>query len=387
MAKAILPLFLVLLLLPTFSFTLHSPPLARNEHLSHGEDFNNWIAWNLAKHRSDQTLRPSSTADRSHGVGMLDTKLAIAEQGRVRYIVSQDGSGDFGTIREAIDSIPLKNTRRVELEIRPGVYREKVVIPKLMSFVTFLGNPEDPPIITGNDTAATKGKDGVPLSTFHSPTVAINADYFLAANIRFENTAPLPKKRQIGGQAVALRISGNKAAFYNCSFYGAQDTLYDHRGLHYFDSCFIQGSMDFIFGYARSLYQNCQMNSIATRLASVTAQKRSIATMESGFSFINGSVTGSGLVYLGRAWGDHSRVVFSYTYMDRVVIPQGWNSWHIHRPERSGVYYGEYRCGGPGAAWAGRVSWARLLTDQEAQPFLGTYYVNGDAWLVGPSLV
>lgn len=58
-----------------------------------------------------------------------------------------------------------------------------------------------------------------------------------------------------GGQAVAVRISGTKAAFYNCSFYGDQDTLYDHKGLHYFNNCFIQGSVDFIFGYGRSLYE------------------------------------------------------------------------------------------------------------------------------------
>lgn len=58
-----------------------------------------------------------------------------------------------------------------------------------------------------------------------------------------------------GEQAAALRISGTKAAFYNCSFYGSQDTLYDHKGLHYFSNCFIQGSVDFIFGYGTSLYE------------------------------------------------------------------------------------------------------------------------------------
>lgn len=70
-----------------------------------------------------------------------------------------------------------------------------------------------------------------------------------------QNTAPYPDEGQEGGQAVALRISGDKAAFYNCSFYGNQDTLYDHKGSHYFNNCFIQGSVDFIFGYGRSLYE------------------------------------------------------------------------------------------------------------------------------------
>lgn len=59
----------------------------------------------------------------------------------------------------------------------------------------------------------------------------------------------------MGGQAVALRIAGDQAAFYGCGFYGAQDTLHDDRGRHYFRECFIQGSIDFIFGNARSLFE------------------------------------------------------------------------------------------------------------------------------------
>lgn len=69
-----------------------------------------------------------------------------------------------------------------------------------------------------------------------------------------QNTAP-HVVGTTGGQAAALRISGTKAGFYNCSFYGSQDTLYDHKGLHYFNNCFIQGSVDFIFGYGTSLYE------------------------------------------------------------------------------------------------------------------------------------
>lgn len=316
----------------------------------------------------------------------LDAKLVAAEGAKVRYIVSQDGTGDYSSIREAVESIPLKNKRRVTLEIRPGTYREKIVIPKSMAFVTLLGSPDDPPLLTGNDTAATRGRDGKALNTFHSATVAVNSNYFIAANIRFENTAPYPDLGQNGGQAVALRISGDRAAFYNCSFYGTQDTLYDHKGLHYFNNCFIQGSVDFIFGYGRSLYENCYLNSIAKRVASLTAQKRTLKSIDSGFSFTKSTVNGSGLVYLGRAWGDRSRVVFSYTYMDRVVVPDGWDKWRIQRPEESGVYYGEYQCSGPGANWTGRVHWAHILTDEEAKPFLGTYYVDGDSWLMGPTM-
>lgn len=58
-----------------------------------------------------------------------------------------------------------------------------------------------------------------------------------------------------GYQAVALRIAGDKSMFFKARFLGSQDTLLDETGTHYFFHCFIQGSIDFIFGNARSLYQ------------------------------------------------------------------------------------------------------------------------------------
>lgn len=54
---------------------------------------------------------------------------------------------------------------------------------------------------------------------------------------------------------MALRVSADNAAFVGCRFLGAQDTLYDHSGRHYYKDCYIQGSVDFIFGNALSLYE------------------------------------------------------------------------------------------------------------------------------------
>ncbi|MQL72548.1 hypothetical protein Taro_004901 [Colocasia esculenta] len=362
---------------------------SRPLQLKEEDDYVRWVRWNVDKFRERAVILSSKAGkDVSPEISSssgLDLKLEKAEASKVRYSVSQDGTGDFSSIREALDAIPKKNAERVILDIKPGIYREKVVIPKTMSFVTFLGDATSPPVLTGNDTAFTRGKDGKFMKTFHSATVAVNGDYFIAVNIIFENTAPYPEKGSKEGQAVALRVSGNKAAFYNCSFDGVQDTLYDHKGLHYFNGCFIQGAIDFICGYGRSFYENCHLNSISKGVASLTAQKRSRRSMDSGFSFVNSTITGTGSVYLGRAWGDHSRVVFSYTFMEKLVLPEGWNSWRVRRPELSGVFYGEYNCSGPGADWTGRVHWAHLLTEEEAQPFLGTYYVEGDTWLLNPT--
>ncbi|CAN4113356.1 unnamed protein product [Withania somnifera] len=394
MASAFALILLLFLSVQLPSRSLSSQTTSPLDHQERdNEQLEEWISLN-AKHynrkREEESLKwmQESIKHKKQEVpaanvsSSLDPKLINAEMNKMIISVSQDGSGNFKTIKEALASIPFYNKRRVILDIKPGLYREKINIRKSLPFVTFRGDSSNPPRITGNDTASATGTDGTPLKTFQSATVSVDADYFVAINVIFENTAP-HVVGTAGEQAVALRISGNKAAFYNCSLYGSQDTLYDHKGLHYFNNCFIQGSVDFIFGYGRSLYENCQLNSVAKKVASLTAQKRTNASILSGFSFKNSAITGTGSVYLGRAWGDYSRVIFSYTYMDKIVLPLGWSDWgKTSRDSR--VYYGEYRCSGPGANMTGRVPWARILTDEEAMPFIGTYYVDGNSWLIPP---
>ena len=56
-------------------------------------------------------------------------------------------------------------------------------------------------------------------------------------------------------QAVAVRISGDRCAFYNSRFLGYQDTLLDESGKHYFRNCYIEGAIDIICGNGKSLYK------------------------------------------------------------------------------------------------------------------------------------
>ncbi|KAL2453656.1 putative pectinesterase 53 [Abeliophyllum distichum] len=288
--------------------------------------------------------------------------------------------GDFTSIQDAIDSLPMINLVRVLIKVHAGVYKEKVIIPQLKSFITIEGKGADKTIVQWGDTAQTPGQNGKPLGTYGSATFAVNSPYFIAKNVTFKNTTPVPAPGAIGKQAVAFRISADTAAFVGCKFLGAQDTLYDHLGRHYYKDCYIEGSVDFIFGNGLSLFENCQVHAIAPVIGAVTAQGRSSILDDTGFSFVNCKVTGSGALYLGRAWGPFSRVVFAYTYMDNIIIPKGWYNWGDPTREMT-VFYGQYKCTGPGASFAGRVSWSRELTDEEAKPFISISYIDGFEWI------
>ncbi|XP_011100946.1 probable pectinesterase 53 [Sesamum indicum] len=286
----------------------------------------------------------------------------------------------FTTLDAAISSIPLFNPCRLLISVGPGTYREKIEIPMTMAYVTLEGAGAGKTIIRWDDTADRVGPNGQPLGTYGSATFAVNAPYFVAKNITFKNKAPPPPAGATGKQAVALRISADMAAFINCKFIGAQDTLYDHKGRHYFKNCHIQGSVDFIFGDGLSLYQDCHLHAKTKSYGALTAQKRESMLEETGFSFVNCKVTGSGALYLGRAWGTFSRVVFAYTYMDKIITPRGWYDWGDKQRQMT-VFYGQFKCSGPGADYGGRVSWARELTKQEAEPFISLSFIDGHQWL------
>ena len=173
----------------------------------------------------------------------------------------------------------------------------------------------------------------------------------------------------MGRQAVAFLIDGDFGAFYRCAFYGAQDTLYDKLGRHYYRDCYMEGSIDFIFGNAQSWYQSCELRSIAVGTSgSFSAQDRTAADQLSGFVFYRCTLSGSGSIYLGRSWGAYSRVVFIQSYFTEVVIPAGWFDWGIPEDEKT-AYYAEYQCSGPGANRSGRVPWSKVLTAADAKYF------------------
>ncbi|PKU77166.1 probable pectinesterase 68 [Dendrobium catenatum] len=298
-------------------------------------------------------------------------------------VVDANGSGDFLSVQDAVDSIPENNTRRFILQINSGYYIEKVVVPATKPYITFQGSGKEDTVIEWHDRASDRGPNGQQLRTYHTASVTVFANYFIARNISFKNSAPAPLPGMEGWQAAAFRISGDKAYFFGCGFYGAQDTLCDDAGRHYFKECYIEGSIDFIFGNGRSMYKNCWLHSIANRFGSIAAQDRHSPCEPTGFAFVGCRVTGTGKLYVGRAMGKYSRIVFAYTYFEDVVAEGGWDDWDHNEAKKKTVFFGVYRCWGPGAEYVQSASWARELDYKAARPFLAKSFVNGRHWL-GP---
>ncbi|KAI4992862.1 hypothetical protein ZWY2020_007175 [Hordeum vulgare] len=311
------------------------------------------------------------------------------------FCVDPNGCCDFTTVQSAVDAVPRSSQKRNVVWINKGIYFEKVTVPAT-SQNTFQGRGISIDRRDGGKRHANSPRN------FSRFSFSVFAAGFVAKNISFMNVAPIPRPGDVGAQAVALRIGGDQAAFWGCGFFGAQDTMHDDRGRHYFKECFIQGSIDFIFGDARSLYENCRLISIADPVpagvrsitGSVTAHARESTQENTGYSFVNCSIAGTmvgawlerGLTTrvvwggaLGGAWNPRRRRI-SYTSMSEIIASDGWNDWNDPSRDQS-VFYGEYKCTGGGANLAGRAPYALELSDVQALPYLNTSYVDGDLWL------
>ena len=171
-------------------------------------------------------------------------------------VVAADGSGQYTTVQEAINAAPQNTTldRPWIIYIKAGSYREVVYVQREKRFVKLVGEDPARTTITYNLHANMVGSDGKPIGTFRTPTVQIDADDFSAENLTFENTAgPV-------GQALAVRVDGDRVVFRNCRFLGWQDTVFLNRGRHYFIDSYIAGHVDFIFGGATAYFDRCDIH-------------------------------------------------------------------------------------------------------------------------------
>lgn len=293
---------------------------------------------------------------------LLNSLSLSAKVGRI--VVAQDGSGDFKTISAAIASVSDNNQKLVTIYIRNGTYKEKLVFSKLKTNIALLGEDVSKTIITYDDYASKKDENGKDIGTFGSYSVSIECDNFIASNITFENSSgPV-------GQAVAVAVGGDKVTFKNCRFLGSQDTIYTfgNTSRQYFYQCYIEGTVDFIFGAAVAVFEQCEI--FCKRGGYITAA----STPEGqayGYVFLNCKITGiapTNSVHLGRPWRPFAKTVFIGTEMPAFIKNVGWHNWGKPANEQT-AFYAEYQNNGNGFKPEERVSWSKQLTAAQAKSY------------------
>ena len=268
----------------------------------------------------------------------------------ITKIVAKDGSGDYTTIQEAFNNIPDYYTGKWTIYVKPGIYKEKVILPKNKVNVILKADHPDSVIISYDDYAGKPNGSGGTIGTSNSYSVSIEADDFTAINITFQNTV-VNDGSVANQQAVALRTNGDRQSFYHCKILGYQDTYYSYSiGRVYMKNCYIEGSVDFIFGQSTVVFDSCEL--LVNREGGVITAASTNINSRFGYVFknckIHNNLTGFNgpitTIYLGRPWQGNPKVVYMYCEEPSIVAPSGWTNMN------SGLnpLFAEYKCFGLG---------------------------------------
>ncbi|WP_431293604.1 pectinesterase family protein [Pedobacter sp. P26] len=300
--------------------------------------------------------------------------------------VAQDGSGNYKTIQEAVNSVRDLGEKEVKIYIKKGTYKEKLTIPSWKIRIWIIGEDVENTIITFNDYSGKLNPAGDDqfgnrkFSTYTSFTVLVQGN-----DIHLENLTIINSAGRVG-RAVALHVEGDRFIAKNCRFLGNQDTLYAaiENSRQYYQNCYIEGTTDFIFGKATVVFQNCTIKSLSDSY--VTAASTS-AQQKFGFVFLNCKLIADTAVtkaYLGRPWRPYAKTVFLNCEIGKHILPEGWNAWKGDKmfPDKElTAFYAEYKSKGAGALTRTRLAWTKQLTNKEAKNYTLKNILSGmDQW-------
>lgn len=232
---------------------------------------------------------------------------------------------------EAVLAAPDRNMQRYVIFIKKGAYLEKVFINDVKWIIMLIGEGMQSTIITGSMGCRGNKSNAC---TYDSATFTVLGQGFMAQDISFKNTAA-----PANGQAVALKSDSEFSVFYRVGIYGYQDSLCANLNRQFYKECMISGTVDFIFGYASAIFQNCQIlvKKGASVQNTITAQAGLPGTtIATGFVFQFCSILADSdllpsinsiSTFFGRPWHPYSRVIVMRSNISDVLSPAGWLEW------------------------------------------------------------
>ncbi|KAF3759889.1 family 8 carbohydrate esterase [Cryphonectria parasitica EP155] len=305
------------------------------------------------------------------------------------YTVAPTPTGSqYGSVMSAVAALPADG-KPYTISILAGTYTEQVWVNRTgLGKVTLVGETDFPNDFTQNQVTIQFSMGVSTSANSDEITPVINwkrtdGSGLALYNIDFINTyAPSSSTA-----ALAADFYGTNMAAYGCSFKGYQDTLLANQGVQVFSNCYIEGSVDFIWGYSKAYFHQCYIAS-NTAGACITAQNRPSSTWAGGYVFDSCYVTytssygtTTGTTYLGRPWSQYAVVVYKNSYLDKHIAAAGWKIWSTSSPQTDNVLFGEYNNSGPGAWSSSRASFATNLTDSAAQAYNLESFIGSTSWL------
>ncbi len=290
-----------------------------------------------------------------------------------KITVAKDGTGNFSTVQEALNAVPVNNKKPITIFIKIGIYKEKLFLDSSKQFVNLVGEDKFNTVLTYNDHTGKISPKGDTINTRTSWSFLIKADNFSASDITFQNDAGFS-----AGQAVAVESDGDKAVFKNCRFIGFQDVLFTNndKSRQYFEHCYIEGTTDFIFGSATVWFEKCHIHS--KKNSHITAASTP-EEKEFGYIFNNCKLKGDTSlqnVSLGRPWRPYAHTVYMNTYIGPHIKAEGWSNWNNTENYKT-TRYAEYNNYGPSSNFSKRLNWIKQVNAKELKNIIITKVFKG----------
>lgn len=273
------------------------------------------------------------------------------------------------------------------LLLSEGVYRQKLEIS--VPYIELVGAGADKTVIIYDDYAKKLDEQGREYNTFRTYTAAVTAPHVRFEHLTVENDSKKPEEK---GQEVALTVYADDFIAEDCRFVSTQDTIFcgplppdliirydgflkdelraEGHSRQIYRNCFIAGTVDFIFGCADALFENCEIRSLyEVRGHGYAAAPAHSLEQDIGFvfdrcRFTRDERTAEGSVYLARPWRDYGKASFiDCTYAPHIA-KEGFDKWNDTDRDKTA------RFSETGEKREGRVPWSRVLTVSEKNALL-----------------